>query len=96
MLLILSPGKKRKPPEKKTQERLKEVAGQVAEVNRPPHSTMFDPGRLASILRPRNTRATGLRSERRPEAGCPPTASYCTTWFTTEDLLVAEAASPKY
>jgi hypothetical protein len=34
-LLILSPGKKRNPPEKKTQQRLKEVEEQVPEVNRP-------------------------------------------------------------
>jgi hypothetical protein len=94
MLLILSPGEKRKPPEKKTQQRLKEVAEQVADANRPPHSTMFDSGRLASILRPRDSRAASLQSERRREAGCPLIASYCTTWFTTADVLVLEAASP--
>src|SRR4029077_8867576 len=34
-LLIVKPEKKRKPPEKKMQQRLKEVAGQGAEVDRP-------------------------------------------------------------
>jgi hypothetical protein len=28
------------------------------------------------------------------KASCPPISSYCTTWFTTEDVLVLEAASP--
>src|SRR5580704_11813102 len=30
------------------------------------------------------------------KAGCPPIASYCTTWFTTGDALFAEKVSPKY
>jgi hypothetical protein len=77
----------------------KETAGAIeggrrsgCRLKRPPHSTMV---RFRTIsLDPASEKlwAASRQSETRLEAGCPPIAPYCTTWFTTEDVLLSEPA----
>jgi hypothetical protein len=89
LLILFTRKEEKKLPEKKRQQRLKEVAGQTAEVNRPAplHDVRF---RMTGI-----DPAAGIQPSIRKKigSGLPAIASYCTTWFTTAEVLVLELAS---
>jgi hypothetical protein len=94
---FLPPGKKEEAAEKKPRQRLKEVAGPIAELNRRA-AQLYDVRFRTMSLDPAWEKLAGNQPSIRKDwkAGCPLIASYCTTWFTTEDVLLSETASPKY
>jgi hypothetical protein len=63
LLILFASKEEKKLPETKAPQRLKEVAVRLRKEIRPPHSMMFDSGRFASILRPRNSEAASFNQK---------------------------------